>query len=69
MKYHYRIKGLTCAHCAEKMERSIKKIPEVQEASIAFMSQRLNIETDEIDAALPKIKKSIQKIEKRCTLV
>ena len=47
MKSVFKIKGLDCANCAQELERCIKKIEGVQEASISFMAEKMIIEYDE----------------------
>lgn len=47
MKAIYLIDGLSCAHCANKMETEIKKIEGVHSASVNFITQRMTIEFDE----------------------
>ena len=41
MKFKFKIKGLDCANCAAELERKIKNIDGVNDASISFMSERL----------------------------
>ena len=47
MKYKFKIKGLDCANCAADLERKIKKIDGIEDASISFMSERLVIQCEE----------------------
>ena len=47
MKYKFKIKGLDCANCAAELERKIKKIDGIEDASISFMSERLAIQCEE----------------------
>ena len=47
MRKSYKISGLDCAHCAEKIESKIKKIEGVKDASVNFMLEKLIIEADE----------------------
>lgn len=65
MKYKFKIKGLDCANCAAELEREIKKIKGIDEASISFMSERLIIECEEYmkDDVLENMKKVIKKEE------
>lgn len=44
------IQGMHCASCGSNIERSLKKIPGVKEASVSVMTKKGFIETDkEID--------------------
>ncbi len=47
MKTIYLIDGLSCAHCANKMETEIKKVEGVISASVNFITQRMTLEFDE----------------------
>ncbi len=70
MKKSFRMQNLCCANCAAKMERSIKKLEGVDSANIAFMTQRLTIETEEdIDEILEKAQKIVSRIEKDCKII
>lgn len=66
----YKLNGLDCAHCAEKMEREIKKIDGVISASITFMTGKLALDAEESEhrAILEKAQKVISKIEKNCKI-
>jgi len=46
MKFSYRLKGLCCADCADKIERNVAKIKGVSSANLAFMTERLTIEAE-----------------------
>ena len=47
MDMTFRISGLDCANCGAKIEREIRKCPEVVEASLDFMQMKLRISTVE----------------------
>ncbi len=70
MKYKFKIKGLDCANCAAELEREIKKIKGIEEASISFMSERLIIECEESikTEVLENMKKVIKKEEPDVTI-
>ena len=40
------IHGMHCASCASNIERSLKKIPEVKEASVSLMLKKGTVETE-----------------------
>lgn len=70
MKYNFKIKGIDCANCAANLENTIKKIEEIQNASISFMTERMVIECSEEnkEEVLKKINKVIKKEEPNITL-
>lgn len=45
MAYTYRLEGLTCANCANKIESKINALDEVDQADLNFMQSTLKIET------------------------
>ena len=47
MKAVFKLEGLDCANCAAKIENEVKKIPCVEEASVAFMTQKMTIVADD----------------------
>lgn len=62
MKTSFSLEGLTCAHCAAKIEQSILKAPNVLRAELNFVTRTLSVETQ--DGALPEgIQRIIQTIE------
>ena len=71
MKKTFKLIDLDCANCAAKMERAIKKIDGVNDASVSFMAQRLTIDAD--DARFGEIMKEAarlcRKVEPDCTVV
>lgn len=70
MKYNFKIKGIDCANCAANLENAIKKIEEIQNASISFMTERMVIECSEEnkEEVLKRINKVIKKEEPNVTL-
>ena len=64
MKTRFKIKGLDCANCAAELERAINKLDEINNASISFMTEKLEIEYDaEKEEIIKKVKKLIKKEE------
>ncbi|MEA4965578.1 MAG: cation transporter [Oscillospiraceae bacterium] len=49
MKKSYRIEELCCANCAAKIETAVNKLPEVDRATLNFMTLRLTIESETTD--------------------
>jgi len=60
MKKIYKIHNLGCANCASKMEANINKLPEVDNAKINFMAEKITVETNSSD--LQDLEEKIQKI-------
>ncbi len=60
MKRAFKLEGLNCANCAEKMEREIKALEGVNFASVNFMTTKMVIDGD--DSRFDEIVKAAQKI-------
>lgn len=71
MKKVYRLQNLHCANCANKMQAKISALPNVKQAQISFMTQRLTIEAEESeqDNILEQARKIVSSIEKNCTIL
>ena len=66
----YNVENLECAHCAEKMEREIKKLCGVNDAEVNFMLQRITVDFEEDSLKLDKdIQKICKKIEPDCRVL
>lgn len=70
MKCRFNIKGIDCANCALGLEKAIQKIDVIENASINFFTQKLDIEYNEIneEEMLKKLKKVIKKEEPDVTI-
>ena len=70
MKTRFKIKGLDCANCAAELERAINKIDGIDNASISFMTEKLEIEYDESrkEDIMKNVKKVIKKEEPDVTV-
>lgn len=70
MKTRFKIKGLDCANCAAELERAINKIEGIDNASISFMTEKLEIEYDESrkEDIMKNVKKVIKKEEPDVTV-
>ncbi len=66
----YKLSGLGCAHCAEKMEREIAKLKGVDSVSVVFMTGKLIIDAEESrhPELLQQAQRIITKIEKDCKI-
>ena len=71
MKKTFDIEDLECAHCAAKMEESIRKLDGVIDVSVNFLTQKFTLEAD--DAAFEKLlKKAVKlcrKVEPDCRVI
>lgn len=72
MKKIYKLQDLDCANCAAKMENAINRLPEVENATVSFLTQRMTVTyvegTDEA-TGLAAIKKVIHKVEPDCEVL
>ena len=69
MKKTYKLVDLDCANCAAKMETAIKKLPGVTDATVSFLTQKMTIEADDLDAVIKDVVKCIKKVEPDCEVV
>ena len=61
-----------CANCAAKMEAAINKMPQVEKATVSFMTSRLSLvvpDGTDMAALLEEIQKEIHKVEPDCRIV
>lgn len=65
MKKSFAIEDLCCANCAAKIEKAVNKLPEVQRATLNFMTLRLTIESETADweALMKDVTRIFAKIE------
>ena len=63
MNTKYKIKGLDCANCANELEREIQKLDEIENATISFMTEKLELDfgDNNKEEVLRKVKKVIKK--------
>ncbi len=66
----FKIKGLDCANCAAELEKTIQKIENVESCNINFLTEKMEIEHNEInkEEILEKVKKVIKKEEPDVTI-
>ena len=69
MKKTYKLVDLDCANCAAKMEAAIKKLPGVTDATVSFLTQKMTIEADNLDAIMKDVVKCVKKVEPDCEVV
>lgn len=70
MNIKFKIKGLDCANCAAELERALRKIEGIKNATISFMAERMELEYDENneEEIIKKVKKVIKKEEPDVTI-
>jgi len=56
-----KIEGMTCSACAKAVERTTKKLPGVNEASVNYATEKLHIDFDETMVSIPQIQGAIEK--------
>ena len=71
MKKTFRLKDLDCANCAAKMERSIKKLDGVTDASVNFLTQKMTVDADEsrFEEIMDEVVKLCRRVEPDCVIV
>ncbi|MBO5398084.1 MAG: cation transporter [Clostridia bacterium] len=70
MKSKFKIKGLDCANCAAELERAIQKVEGIENATISFMTEKMELEFDESqkEEIINRVKKVIKKEEPDVTI-
>ncbi len=58
MELEYKIEGIDCANCAREIEEKINKMSGVEDATLNFLTQKLNLEISE-NVAKEDIEKNI----------
>ena len=69
MKKTFKLIDLDCANCAAKMETASKKLPGVTDATVSFLTQKMTIEADDVDAVMKDVVKACRKVEPDCEIV
>ena len=70
MKKTYKI-DVDCANCANKMEDAAKKTAGVKDATVSFMTQKMNVEFDEgadVASVMQDVLKNCKKVESDCEI-
>ncbi|MGE5627317.1 MAG: heavy metal translocating P-type ATPase [Solirubrobacterales bacterium] len=57
----FKIEGMSCAACAKAVERSVKKLDGVNEASVNLASEKLSISFDESKTSVEAIQNAVEK--------
>ncbi len=70
MKKSYKIE-VDCANCANKMEDAAKKTVGVKNATVSFMTLRMNVEFEEgadASAVMAQVLKNCKRVESDCEI-
>ena len=70
MKKSYKFE-VDCANCATLMEQAAKKTPGVKDATVSFMSLKMNVEFEEgaePKAVMQDVLKACRKVESDCEI-
>ena len=70
MKIKFKIIGIDGANCAAELERAIQKVSGIENASINFMTEKMELEFDENqkEEIMTRVKKVIKKEEPDVTI-
>ena len=72
MKKKFKIQGLQCANCGNKIEGEIKKLDGVIDANVSFLTEEAKIELEDdanVDEILGKAKEIADRIEQGCQFI
>jgi Cu+-exporting ATPase len=56
-----KISGMTCAACAQRVEKAVAKLEGVTSSSVNFATEKLSVEFDEQTSNIPLIKDAVEK--------
>ncbi len=71
MKKNFKLEGLDCANCAAKIEKNVKKIDGVKDATVSFFAQKLVLEADDekFDEIVKEVAALVHRVDPDCTMV
>jgi Cu+-exporting ATPase len=55
------INGMTCAACAQSLERAVKKLPGVEEASVTLLTEQLRVRFEDARLGVDQIRAAVTK--------
>ena len=70
MKKSYKIE-VDCANCAQKMEDAANTVAGVAKATVSFMTQKMNVESDEgadVKTTMQNVLSACKKVEADCEI-
>ena len=67
----YVLEGLDCANCAAKIEKNVKKLDGVKDATVSFFAQKLVLEADDekFDEIVKEVAALVHRVDPDCTMV
>ena len=71
MKKNFKLDGLDCANCAAKIEKKVKSLEGVKDATVSFFAQKLVLEADDdkFDAIVKEVAELVHRVDPDCTMV
>ena len=71
IKKNFKLEGLDCANCAAKIEKNVKKIDGVKDATVSFFAQKLVLEADDdkFDEIVKEVAALVHRVDPDCTMV
>ena len=71
MRKVYKLEYLDCANCAAKIEKKVKAMDGVKDATVSFFAQKLVLEADDgrFDEIARKVAEVVHHTDADCTMV
>ena len=71
MKKNFKLEGLDCANCAAKIEKNVKKLDGVKDATVSFFAQKLVLEADDekFEEIVKEVAALVHRVDPDCTMV
>ena len=71
MRKVYKLEDLDCANCAAKIEKKVKAMDGVKDATVSFFAQKLVLEADDgrFDEIARKVAEVVHHTDADCTMV
>ena len=71
MKKNFKLEGLDCANCAAKIEKNVKKLDGVKDATVSFFAQKMVLEADDekFDEIVKEVAALVHRVDPDCTMV
>ena len=66
------LEDLDCPVCAQKIEDKLKKMPEINEVSVSYITQKIILDVNEevnFNSLIKNIKKAIKSVEPDCGVI